>query len=651
MKKYYSVKEASKLLNVSTNTIYKYVKEGKLSTRRIGKGRIKILYQELLPYVERPEEGIFSEEKKTEAFTTLNKKVSDDKTSEVKENRTDEEFCKLKLSDDELTYGQNDRIFYRLYKSLFLLSLGILYLLVNAFSNISQSNALISSVLIISGTISLAGVFKRNIPKILDVPMHIVQMGIFSFLTYHSLGSKNYLMIIFIVPFLVIALNHCISILGRSEKRSTTFGELLSRYLLTLFVGLGVIMLTGVSLGNFETSLLALIPNIKYILLILYSILLYILIYLQTPRGKMSNFTSSAYLLISVVVGVYAFLNTRSTYFDVILSTYLLSVFTLFLFVWSSFAIKMERSKIPVLAVILIWIASTILFGLFTVGSHIESEKKYLLQEVNNKAKELAAGLNQGFEKQSVTALRYSGDVELRSLILRRDTQKATEKAREIYEKLDSVSRVVLYDSQGIALGVYPRNPIIQGTNFSDREYFQETLKTYRSRLSPAMHSIVGVVGMMRTEPVFDSSNDLIGVIGIGTDLEALSEDIQKRVGDDTRVTAVGMKGEYVLHWDQELLGHTALVQGIETSEGDGDVSFVNKDVENLGWKIYLEVPLSSLQDMPTGLSRVVSLLIFVNSALSIFIGLMIVSKQRITIFAKRGTKLNSRKKLNVSVQ
>ena len=51
MHRYYSVKNAAHLLGVSTNTIYKYVKNGKLETRRLGKGKIRILKASVDLYV------------------------------------------------------------------------------------------------------------------------------------------------------------------------------------------------------------------------------------------------------------------------------------------------------------------------------------------------------------------------------------------------------------------------------------------------------------------------------------------------------------------------------------------------------------------------------------------------------------------------
>ncbi|OGM88320.1 hypothetical protein A2614_00400 [Candidatus Woesebacteria bacterium RIFOXYD1_FULL_40_21] len=51
-KKFYSVKEASKILGVSTNTIYKYLDEGSLKGRRLNnRGRFKIPFSEIAPYL------------------------------------------------------------------------------------------------------------------------------------------------------------------------------------------------------------------------------------------------------------------------------------------------------------------------------------------------------------------------------------------------------------------------------------------------------------------------------------------------------------------------------------------------------------------------------------------------------------------------
>jgi excisionase family DNA binding protein len=51
-KRFYSVKEASKIVGVSTNTIYKYLDGGSLKGKRLsGRGRFKIPYSEIAPYL------------------------------------------------------------------------------------------------------------------------------------------------------------------------------------------------------------------------------------------------------------------------------------------------------------------------------------------------------------------------------------------------------------------------------------------------------------------------------------------------------------------------------------------------------------------------------------------------------------------------
>ncbi len=51
LKKFYSVKDASKIIGVSTNTIYKYLDDGSLKGKRMGgRGRFKIPFSEVAPY-------------------------------------------------------------------------------------------------------------------------------------------------------------------------------------------------------------------------------------------------------------------------------------------------------------------------------------------------------------------------------------------------------------------------------------------------------------------------------------------------------------------------------------------------------------------------------------------------------------------------
>lgn len=57
MKKFYSVKEAANILGFSTNTIYTHLEEGSLKGKRVGgRGRFKIPYSELAPYLGTPNE-------------------------------------------------------------------------------------------------------------------------------------------------------------------------------------------------------------------------------------------------------------------------------------------------------------------------------------------------------------------------------------------------------------------------------------------------------------------------------------------------------------------------------------------------------------------------------------------------------------------
>lgn len=57
MKKFYTVKEAAKILGFSTNTVYTHLEEGSLTGKRVGgRGRFKIPYSELAPYLETPNE-------------------------------------------------------------------------------------------------------------------------------------------------------------------------------------------------------------------------------------------------------------------------------------------------------------------------------------------------------------------------------------------------------------------------------------------------------------------------------------------------------------------------------------------------------------------------------------------------------------------
>lgn len=55
MKSHYSVKEAARLIHVSTNTLYTYLDQRKIKSQRIGNGRFRIPASELEPYLQKEE--------------------------------------------------------------------------------------------------------------------------------------------------------------------------------------------------------------------------------------------------------------------------------------------------------------------------------------------------------------------------------------------------------------------------------------------------------------------------------------------------------------------------------------------------------------------------------------------------------------------
>lgn len=58
MKRYISVKEASDLLGLSTNTVYKYLNDGLIFGKRVGRGRFKIPKSEIFPLLKEKESEI-----------------------------------------------------------------------------------------------------------------------------------------------------------------------------------------------------------------------------------------------------------------------------------------------------------------------------------------------------------------------------------------------------------------------------------------------------------------------------------------------------------------------------------------------------------------------------------------------------------------
>lgn len=219
MKRYYSVIEAANVLGVSTNTIYKYLKEGKVKSRRIGKGRIKIPAVELAPYIEPSQIKDINLQENTQQNIDDVQTLQTQKEVPISEDQESTQE-KQDIESYEIFSGQRDLIFFRIFKSVAFLGLGLIYLISSqSLFNFSGSfleeigQILVSSlpfVLIGVGLFNFAEVVRPQKYEKFHILVDALSLFVLAYFSFIAFSSKEYGLLVFTLAFAGIAAGHLI---------------------------------------------------------------------------------------------------------------------------------------------------------------------------------------------------------------------------------------------------------------------------------------------------------------------------------------------------------------------------------------------------------------------------------------------------------
>lgn len=344
------------------------------------------------------------------------------------------------------------------------------------------------------------------------------------------------------------------------------------------------------------------------------------LIYLLTPGGKKTFLKWPFFVFASSISLIIATQLTLIAKWDISYISFLTGVFGLFLVWWTQTETKIDPKRILLISLSFFWIAGTLLFGLFALRTAREEIKKDAMENQQEVIDTLVMRINKNFDERSATLTSFAGDEEIKKSVKNSDQEVAIGIAKEIYEKLDNAERVLIYDEEGIAVGVYPRNTLAQGTNFSSRDYFQQTLKTYKGYVSPVFENIIGAASIIHTEPIFEENN-FIGMMGVALDLNRLALLYQVDGTIEYNLRAVDDKGTIVFDSDFTKIGLS------EAQFAFAKPRFLSSQFETIKieqsaytprWSVSLETPVAPLVAKLSSMHIILSLLLIVNCLFSI---------------------------------
>ena len=628
--RYCSVKDASRLMGVSTNTLYKYIHSGDVSFKRIGRGKIKILYRTILPYITDLDDGNFIQtEKKTDKFQNARSVFNFEKGGE---NNSE----KKSFENNDLEYisiNSGDVFFFRLFKVSFIIGLGLIYFYIHKIQLLQDSLSgsfpekllpiLIPFLLLISGITSLVRFIRHPILEKWNLGVHVFQAIVLGILCYWAIISKNYGLVVYTVAFSIVVIEHIVRGFKVGDLENT-FRTGIVKYTLFIVVIWGVFSLLG--LGEFSPQSfqrLSFDQNIIYG--VLFAIITPFLVYLLNPNWKKNKLV---YLLL-IPGGLFLFyagyILTVNSNCDVSYLSYLTGIYLIFLAVWQNLTVKIKYGNSAMLFPVFMWIGLSIVLGLYLINLYQKGQVFKVEMRLEKTAQQLTRDIEKFFNKDRPLLTSVASDEETKNGLITNDSQILGQTVKDIYDKTDIADRVVIYNIDGIAMGVYPRNSMIEGTNFSSRNYFYKTKSDYRRYVSPVFQGLTGDNIVIQTEPIF-SDNKFIGMLGISYKVSDISENIRDILGTDYEFNVVDQNGVYAISSNQALLSQKA-DKNMELRDDRMVIS--QKKTVAPDWDVFVTTSYEAFFKEVSQINLIVAVAIGFNALFGISLGIIMTAKDK----------------------
>jgi len=613
MKRFYTVKEAAKILGFSTNTVYKYLDEGKLIGKRIGQGRFKIPYPQLEPYL--------GEQEKIGSFLKKEVTEEEDSIEKVVEN-----------IGNQVCPRDSDFIFSRLFWGFVLVGMGVIYLFWNPLGSLfSLLNLLLGGGILVSGIFMLLVNILWEESKLTKLFSNLFSLTfLFSASIIFSFLGNFSSLVITLTLFIVI-------ITAEILRKKVDWQDCSSFREFALLSLIGVLIIGLISLIFPEVLIFDFLKNfvISYKLPLILIILVgfcFPLTFLLTSQGLL---TKIEYLLFPVmfVLAVAATLGSiNKNQWDVAYVAYLYSVFTLFMLWWKNSGRKIGDFSYHLLLTIFVWIMAGILLGLLAIFGLQEKVKAEAVSVTETELAKASDNFDNFFKVMDASFNKKIIQLNLKSVLTRGNEEEAIAAAKDFYESTPNLKRIILYDKEGVGVGVYPRDTIAQGANYSSRDYFQITKNSLRPYISNIFESIVNTEAVVKTLPIVEG-NEFKGMVGASLDLEKLSLSYQLPISG-WKVYVFDENGKYVLNLETAKIGEKAPEEIIKASKSEKKVKNpkvvrVFDEVRTPKWTIYAE---RSSEDLVKGLSSInliISLMIYINTGISLCTGFVLARKWR----------------------
>lgn len=614
MKRFYSVKEAADILGFSTNTVYKYLDEGKLKGKRIGKGRFKIPYEELEPFLSTTEKVERVIEQQTSGRRIVNAL-----------NNIDKEFKKVST-------GRKDFVFFRFFVGIQILGAGLINLFWTDGKLLSGlTNAFFSLTLVAVGALAILTSLYWEKSKKFNLVVHAVLIITLFFASIVAIVNRNYPLGLFLASFAVLFITHVV----RGYENCCENATFKKEFIFFSFIAtglMGVLTLVNPEILTVSTISRFALSNKIGFAIFWFGLITFPFGYLLLPGKENSKYFNWIFALNAILAFFVASGATTRGIWDLAFGAFIYGIFICFLLWWNSNQVNLERKEFHIVALSFFWVALAVVFGLIAIQSYQDKLKLSAAERMQDSLSEITHHVDTIFTEGEALVDSETKRLDFPGIILAGNEESAILASKVIYEKSGQVRRVFFMDTAGEVLGTYPQNSILESTNLRTRDYFQVVETSLRPYVSNLFITILNVPSVVLSIPVFNG-NTFAGAIILTPDLEKLSQELQSPESGGN-LYAFDEKGKYILHPDKTKIGSDVDPSIVKTKDQivikNGKILRVYDWAPTPRWTLYLERDPMTLLEKTSSINNIVSIMIVVNAALSLGAAFTLAKKWRV---------------------
>jgi len=612
--KTFTIKEVARLLGFSTNTVYKYVNEGKIQSTRLGEeGRFRIPESEVarllkIKGLDVPSSGTVS--------TLLAPEAKEIGESSFSASGLEEDPGLPPRSLRSFLLPNTSRLFSSptlayWMASVLAIVLGICFFVfpVRSFSSLGIGVVIYPEILkyllILSGFLALLAKIFFGDKKLVLMLVHLLLAGVFgfSFLVFRSgeviVALETAALVLLLLSYLIIP--------DREYDKFLVTINLLMISLVTMMLRwpnrLGSDFLVLLSFHNLAVKIFWLVA----------SLLLMITSWLSFKKERLFNkllpfllfaFSWFLFTLFSFNQG-YLFVN-RLIFSGFFIALALIAPF------WEGISRRMiltAEGKVKSLIITSIFLAVGV-FLAFQVNSAVG---EYILTELGRKADSGALMIDYLLRDARQKIIVFSQDQSLIDLFARKDfnREKSTAVLKTFYSTSGSYFlRLYFTDLQGKAVEAYPYNQDFENLDISDRDYFKKIVQGanfyltegLKPKVNPAQ---VPAILVMSAPIIEKNGEDPFGVLVGSLDLTELENGLDRvKFAKSGRFEVIDNLGNYLISEDKKsLLSSSKGAQIEKTLIGEeweeigynekGELVYqVFRSIPSVGWGLKAEQPL-----------------------------------------------------------